>query len=541
MADPGAPGSSDPGAFPVYGGAYRHRPMTPPALRPRSLAPPPSRRARPPRPDGRPVPVADNPAARSLLRQLVGEPVGVRVPAERVPHGRRGSPRRNGAAVVVPARRPKQAWRAGAFPGRGRPPCVCARTISCASARERLPGVADVLRQPVSPSGRRGAHMPQTVMVRPSRLPPAARSSPPGALSEPRSKTTGCPASDPQRSMEPAICSRPFCRLQAAAQQLAFHHELPPPLPLRPEQQQVRHAARIPARPGPRRSRSADNACSSNRGPASRYRNRPIHGSISFAGNRCRSGGPPRRYGGGWRASPFPHRGLPSVRLRIGLHAAEFARRPPFGRSRNASSTEVSPVCRGAWRTKYFCCRTGNRISSRSHRSGSPWRKQGGHRDRRGARRTRRESGGISGRIPTDSQRRAKRSAGMSSPINCRPALSTGCRRRDAVAVGGTTGPAVLKKRIAPICRPASEGASPSCVPPSIRPSEDRRWSLRVPGTAEPNAPPGAGSGRRPPAAGRIRPCPQPPSSAPVAGSRTGAPGTVRLAGWIGSAPKTAR
>ena len=30
-------------------------------------------------------------------------------------------------------------------------------------------------------------------------------------------------------------------------------------------------------------------------------------------------------------------------------------------------------------------------------------------------------------RIPTDSQRRAKRSDGMSSPIECRPALSTGC------------------------------------------------------------------------------------------------------------------
>ena len=33
-------------------------------------------------------------------------------------------------------------------------------------------------------------------------------------------------------------------------------------------------------------------------------------------------------------------------------------------------------------------------------------------------------------RIPTDSQRRAKRSAGMSSPVECRPALSTGCRPR---------------------------------------------------------------------------------------------------------------
>ena len=31
------------------------------------------------------------------------------------------------------------------------------------------------------------------------------------------------------------------------------------------------------------------------------------------------------------------------------------------------------------------------------------------------------------GRIPTDSQRRAKRSAGMSSPVECRPALSTDC------------------------------------------------------------------------------------------------------------------
>ena len=31
------------------------------------------------------------------------------------------------------------------------------------------------------------------------------------------------------------------------------------------------------------------------------------------------------------------------------------------------------------------------------------------------------------GRIPTDSRRRAKRSAGMSSPIDCRPVLSTGC------------------------------------------------------------------------------------------------------------------
>ena len=30
-------------------------------------------------------------------------------------------------------------------------------------------------------------------------------------------------------------------------------------------------------------------------------------------------------------------------------------------------------------------------------------------------------------RIPTDSQRRAKRSDGMSSPVECRPALSTGC------------------------------------------------------------------------------------------------------------------
>ena len=259
--------------------------------------------------------------------------------------------------------------------------------------------------------------------------------------------------------MQPAICSRSFCRLQAAAQQLAFHHELPPPLPLRPEQQQVHHAARIPARPGPRRSRSADNACSSNRGPASRYRNRPIHGSISFAGNRCRAGGLPRRYGGGWRASPFH-----IVASRLSGSGSAWTRRsspaaPSFGRSRNASSTEVLPVCRGAWRTKYFCCRTSNRISSRSHRSGSPWRKQGEHRDRRGARLTRRESGGISGRIPTDSQRRAKRSAGMSSPIECRrPALSTGCRRRDAVAVGGNHRPGSVEKAHRPNIPPRIRG-----------------------------------------------------------------------------------
>ena len=58
---------------------------------------------------------------------------------------------------------------------------------------------------------------------------------------------------------------------------------------------------------------------------------------------------------------------------------------------------------------------------------GSPWMKQGGRRDRRGARLARRESGGVSERIPTDSQRRAKRSAGMSSPVRCRITPSTGC------------------------------------------------------------------------------------------------------------------
>ena len=30
---------------------------------------------------------------------------------------------------------------------------------------------------------------------------------------------------------------------------------------------------------------------------------------------------------------------------------------PPFSTSRSANSAEVLPVCRGAWRTKNFCCR----------------------------------------------------------------------------------------------------------------------------------------------------------------------------------------
>ena len=56
----------------------------------------------------------------------------------------------------------------------------------------------------------------------------------------------------------------------------------------------------------------------------------------------------------------------------------------------------------------------------------------------RAARLTGRESGGIPERIPTDSQRGAKRSAGMPSPINCRPASSTGCR---AAAASGQRRP----------------------------------------------------------------------------------------------------
>ena len=89
--------------------------------------------------------------------------------------------------------------------------------------------------------------------------------------------------------------------------------------------------------------------------------------------------------------------------------AADFRpRRPPTPMSR----------CSESWRDE---------IALRLLRAGSPWMKQGEHRDGRGARRTRRESGGISERIPTDSQRRAKRSAGMSSPVECRSALSTGC------------------------------------------------------------------------------------------------------------------
>ena len=57
-----------------------------------------------------------------------------------------------------------------------------------------------------------------------------------------------------------------------------------------------------------------------------------------------------------------------------------------------------------------------------------PWIKQGEHRDRRGAPVDKARIGRHAGRIPTDSQRRAKRSAGMSSPAECRPTLSTGCQ-----------------------------------------------------------------------------------------------------------------
>ena len=77
------------------------------------------------------------------------------------------------------------------------------------------------------------------------------------------------------------------------------------------------------------------------------------------------------------------------------------------------------------------------------------------------------------GRIPTGSQRRAKRSDGMSSPIDCRPALSTGCQGLP----------------------PAQEGEEPP--PPAGRP--------RSP--AAPGRRPGPGSGagsyrrRRPPRA----------------------------------------
>ena len=69
----------------------------------------------------------------------------------------------------------------------------------------------------------------------------------------------------------------------------------------------------------------------------------------------------------------------------------------------------------------------GSSTSGWAGRSSSPWTKQGEHRDRRDARLTRRESGGIPGVFRPI--RNAERSVqpGMSLLIGCRPALSTGC------------------------------------------------------------------------------------------------------------------